>query len=83
MNQPEDVIHHNVNVYLGWQDRLKVLFGVGLHVDSLIETEHRPGEIHGLARVWLENWPWQRNPILRDVAPGEGSPEDARGPGVF
>ena len=58
MDSSADAVHVNTELFLCWHDRLKVLFGIGLHVDILVETEYLPGKILGRSRVWLERWPW-------------------------
>jgi hypothetical protein len=50
----KDCIHTNVQVYLGWKDRLKVLLGKTLHVDVRIHTEKIPGRCQSESHVWTE-----------------------------
>jgi hypothetical protein len=50
----QDCIHTNVQVYLNWKDRLKVLLGKTLHVDVRIHTENIPGRCESESHVWAE-----------------------------
>jgi hypothetical protein len=55
-----DCIHINVEAFLSWRDRLRVLFGKTLHVDVRCHTENLPGRCESQSTVYAE--PFIRHP---------------------
>ncbi len=50
-----EAVHVNTTVLFDWRDRIRVLLGRPVHVDSQIDCEHKPGRTSGAGtRVWVE-----------------------------
>jgi hypothetical protein len=56
-----DRIHTDVTVHLGWQDRLKALFGFEINVEVRIWVQNAPGTLESRSHAWLRRfyWPWE------------------------
>ncbi len=52
-----DCIRLNVEVYLGWKERLFALFRL-LIIEAAIECENSPGRTNGVTHVWAARWLW-------------------------
>jgi hypothetical protein len=50
-----DVVHTNVTIGFGWQDRIRILFGRTAHVDVSIYTSHDECLVVGSeSKAWVE-----------------------------
>lgn len=54
----KDQIKNDVQIFLGWRDRLKILFGFSIDVDVFTNCENVPGRVEAIVGIAVRRPLW-------------------------
>ena len=54
----EDQLMHDIEIHLGWKDRIKTLLGFTINVEMYINVEHAPGRMEGTTDISIRRPLW-------------------------